>query len=516
MKSTKFLIELAKKIPIALLCVVLACEYGVLPNPAAPSSVDLKNAFYCELNLENRSDNTFKVRMFVDELSDVNKIFQFSATAPGTYRILNIGRFVKKFSTFDANYTELDVTKLSTNQWQLSDPTKTRIIEFEISATDLSSATTGIALSQGSSISNDCVVINPSAVFGYIEGLQERDFYLKIDYPQSWNVATSLEKNSQGYYFAPSYAHLADNPVMMGNLTVASETVDGTEFNVFCYSKYGLVSATEILRKVQPIYQDANKFLKGLPVKRYNYLYHFDARQNKPGGGMEHASSSIFAINEPFPELAGLRTTSAHEFFHTITPLSLHNEIIENFNFAIPTPSEHLWWYEGATCWASIMMQYRNSSCDINTMLSYFAGRLYYPRTVSLSATALGCYDNDLSLWYAYSKGTLSMTLLDIRLLELSHGTKGLRELILELFHEYHDKPFEDKSFFSILTARSYPEIGDFLNHYVRGSDDLPLREYFDKVGIIFDARSYYYPLKLNPNPTMEQQALFKKWSVNL
>ena len=34
---------------------------------------------------------------------------------------------------------------------------------------------------------------------------------------------------------------------------------------------------------------------------------------------------------------------AAHEFFHIVTPLNIHSEIIEHFNFATPTPSQHLW-----------------------------------------------------------------------------------------------------------------------------------------------------------------------------
>ena len=50
---------------------------------------------------------------------------------------------------------------------------------------------------------------------------------------------------------------------------------------------------------------------------------------------------------------------AAHEFFHIVTPLNIHSEIIEHFNFVTPVPSQHLWLYEGTTEWAAHAMQLR-------------------------------------------------------------------------------------------------------------------------------------------------------------
>jgi hypothetical protein len=51
---------------------------------------------------------------------------------------------------------------------------------------------------------------------------------------------------------------------------------------------------------------------------------------------------------------------AAHEFFHVVTPLNIHSEIIEHFNFVMtPVPSRHLWLYEGTTEWAAHAMQLR-------------------------------------------------------------------------------------------------------------------------------------------------------------
>ena len=62
-----------------------------------------------------------------------------------------------------------------------------------------------------------------------------------------------------------------------------------------------------------------------------------------------------------FTDSVGQRVTdiAAHEFFHIVTPLNIHSEIIEHFNFVTPVPSRHLWLYEGTTEWAAHAMQLR-------------------------------------------------------------------------------------------------------------------------------------------------------------
>ena len=63
----------------------------------------------------------------------------------------------------------------------------------------------------------------------------------------------------------------------------------------------------------------------------------------------------------PEMDTASLKTTmdnfTTHEFFHVITPLSIHSEEIGNFDFNNPKMSEHLWLYEGVTEYSAGIMQ---------------------------------------------------------------------------------------------------------------------------------------------------------------
>ncbi|MDX5437984.1 MAG: PDZ domain-containing protein, partial [Pontibacter sp.] len=54
-----------------------------------------------------------------------------------------------------------------------------------------------------------------------------------------------------------------------------------------------------------------------------------------------------------------------------------------------------------------------------------------------------------------------------------------------ELSKEYGpSKAFPENEFFDIFAAKTYPEIGDFFNRYIKGAEPLPLQEYYGKLGI--------------------------------
>lgn len=514
---------------LLLVGIISSCGDDVnVKIPKAPEVIDLTNSFYFEINLDDRSGDTFKVRMFADNLTADNAIVQFPATSPGTYDIHDIGRFVTSFKAFDSKHKELTVTHPSTNQWVLDDPENTKIIEFNVKETfDTEVTEHSIYKMAGTSLENSHALLNAFDVLPYPTGLKERDFYLNIDYPSNWSVGTSLFKDDNGYYFATDYDKLVDNPLLFGFITSASTTVDDATISVHTYSKNHIVQSSKVLSDIQSVLNDASKFLKVLPVDRYNFLFVFDEFTGSGQGALEHSYSSVYTFVEPVSYTTdygnGIRNYGAHEFFHVVTPLNIHSEIIQNFNFADPTPSEHLWLYEGVTEWAAHTMQFRNGSTSLATWLSRFAKKKqtanYYKSQldyVSLSEMSLTCYgDGSGQYGNVYYRGALVAALLDIRLLELSGGTKGLREIILELIETYGpENAFSEENFFNdFAQLTGYPtEITDFMDKYVRGTEELPIDEYFNKLGINYQD----YSFTINPSPTAEQLAFRNKWSVNL
>jgi predicted metalloprotease with PDZ domain len=510
-----------KSLVLIILIAISCTEDNAVRIPKAPDEVDLTSAFYYRINLKDRSNDTFKVELIVDELTAANSIIQFPATAPGTYDILDFGRFVTSFRAFDEGLTEIPVDHPSTNQWVLSDPENTYLIKYEIAETfDTPVDVHPIYKMAGTSIENDHTLLNAFAVLAYPTGLKERDFYLDVVAPSGWTSGSSLPKTTSGLYLAPNYDFLVDNPLLFGEMTTSTTSIGGATIGVHTYSKSKAIASSQILNDIQQILTDANEFLDGLPVGQYNFLFVFD---DFNAGALEHSYSSVYVLNDqPYSTGYGtvLRHLTSHEFFHIVTPLNIHSEIIEDFNFAVPTPSQHLWLYEGVTEWASYTMRYRNQSITLEDLLYQFSGKINYAKSPSLnySLTQLSsdCYTSEGGAQFnnVYNKGAMVAALLDIRLLELSNGLKGLREVILELIDTFGpNNSFSETEFFDYLVSITYPEVEVFINSYIKGTDALPYVEYFAKLGITFDPATNLFTV--NESPTVDQQFLRTKWSIN-
>ena len=487
------------------------------------------------INLNDRSNDEFKVTLNVSGLSDENNIYQFAATAPGTYQTMNIGRFVRSFKAFDKKGKELQTEKQGPNQWKLSSPEKIAKIEYRIAETwDTPVTEMEMYKMCGTSLEDDHVLFNAHCVIGYPQGLQSQPLTIKLDYPQDWKIGTALSKNEKGAYYANNFDHAVDSPILLGRLTEASADFNGTKIELFTYSKTDLIKSEDLLESMSAMLESANKFVVDFPVDRYTFLFHFEDHN---AGAWEHSYSSEYVYPEADYAVDGgpkITSTAAHEFFHIITPLNIHSEIIEQFNFVTPTPSDHLWLYESTTEWASDMMQVRGGIMTVEELLGQLRYKLrvddyYFDSNYSLTKIAETSFSEEGQKQYSnvYYKGAVIVNMLDILLLEKSGGKKGLREVVNELSKKYGpSKAFPEDDFFNVFVEMTYPEVADFFEKYVKNAEPLPLEEFYAKVGINFipektvgegdEAKVEKFVFEINENANEEQLALRKAWTMNL
>jgi predicted metalloprotease with PDZ domain len=469
------------------------CVSGQTTTQSASSEPE---ALAYTVDLTDRTGDTFKVRLQIDDFGPENAIYQFASTAPGTYQVMDIGRFVRVFEAVDASGATIPSERVSTNQWRISRPEDVAEIRYEIAETwDTPVEENPIYMMAGTSIEDDHVQINGQAVFGYPTGMQATPLRIELLRPEGWIVGTALERDSAGWYRADSYDHVVDSPILTGTLSVASMDVRGTAVDIFTYSKTGAVKSERILDAARDIVNAAADFLGELPVDRYAFLFHFE---DVTMGAWEHSYSSTFTYAEAdFEMLLQLSIPSvvAHEFLHIVTPLNSHSEIIEQFNFVEPTPSEHVWLYEGTTEWMAQISQVRAGVIDAETYLARLSQKLMandgFDPEWSISDMGLRSYSAKGQREWAniYERGAIVAGLLDLEILSRSQGRLGLRGVILELAAKYGpDSAFDEAGFFDEIAAMTYPEIRPFFELYVRDTRPLPLRELFARVGVEYIA----------------------------
>ncbi|MGH7526624.1 MAG: peptidase [Gemmatimonadales bacterium] len=493
-----------------------------LPALAGNASAQQPSLTY-SIDLNHRADDRFKVTLAVSGLTAGNAVYQFASTAPGTYQVMNIGRFVRSFEAFDSRGRRVPVERVSVNQWRLSEAPRVRTIRYSVAETwDTKVERHPVYLMCGTSIEADHALINPHAVIGYPTGLQAVPVRLRLAYPATWKAGTALKSAGKAGYLAESYDQLVDSPILLGRLSEARVSVTGVPVEIYTYSKTDKIKSSQLLAAMDDMLQAAGRFLGKLPVDRYTFLYHFE---DQSGGAWEHSLSSEYVLKESeFTDSVGQYVTdiAAHEFFHIVTPLNLHSEVIERFNFVTPVPSQHLWLYEGTTEWAAHAMQLRSGLKSPDDYLATIIQKMSIDRsafdsTYSLRELALTSYSDSGQKQYAniYMRGALTAGLLDIRLLELSHGRRGLQDVIGELTRRYgKQRAFPESSFVDTVVAMTYPEIRDFFGRYVWESEKLPIEEYYAKLGIrlIEDPEGRPVRFEMDSNPTPGQLRLRDAW----
>jgi predicted metalloprotease with PDZ domain len=275
--------------------------------------------------------------------------------------------------------------------------------------------------------------------------------------------------------------------------------VNNIEVGVYVYSPDTLFNAEIIMSAAEKILQSSSAFIGYSPVSNYNFLMCFLDMKTfmeigfAGAGALEHSYSSLFVFPAAKGMLQEVQDDIAHEFLHILTPLNLHSNVIQPFNFEVPTASQHTWLYEGVTEWASDIMQMRGGIITTNEYLGRLSEKLTtnekFQQDISLTKLSEQVYNEVITMQFInfYNKGAVTAAMLDIRILELSGGKKGLREVFLELLDEYgKDKPFPEDEFFEIFVDKTYPEIEEFINDYIKGTQPLPVEEYMAKLGYSF------------------------------
>jgi predicted metalloprotease with PDZ domain len=154
--------------------------------------------------------------------------------------------------------------------------------------------------------------------------------------------------------------------------------------------------------------------------------------------------------------------------------------------------SRHLWLYEGVTEYFAQTVQVKYNLLTRDEYLAEMRQKMLiadrFLDEVPFTDISLGALDKYADQYYnVYQKGALIGLCLDVKLRALSKGEYGIQNLIADLSKQYgKSKAFLDEELFATIATLTYPEIGDFLNRYVGGTEKLPLHVIFESVGVTY------------------------------
>jgi predicted metalloprotease with PDZ domain len=443
--------------------------------------------------------------------------FYLPKIVPGTYAIADYGRYVNDLTAVDKKGNKLPVEKVDENTWKIKDAKKVAKISYWVDDTfDTKVDGPEIFWPAGTNIEeNKNFILNTSGFFGYIDGMKEAPFQFNVVRPKEFYGSTGLipaqtgkspgalklEKTANDnhkavdVYKAVDYDQLIDSPLMYCKPDTAVIRVANTEVLIGSYSPTAKVTAKEIAASIREVLMAQKEYLGGkLPVDKYAFIFYFTDQPIMSYGALEHSYSSLYYMPEmPIDQMnQQLRDFAAHEFFHIVTPLTVHSEEIQDFDFNDPKMSQHLWMYEGVTEYFAGNVQVKYGLISPEEYLQVLQEKMLtsdqFKNDVPFTDISKFTLDKYHDQYYnVYQKGALIGLCLDIKLRQLSGGKYGLRNLMLDLSQKFgKSKAFKDDELFQEITRATYPEIGDFFNRYVKGSEMLPLVEVLTAAGVLY------------------------------
>lgn len=485
--------------------IITFCSILFLLHGCSKSNLS-DSKYHYRINLDKIvGDNLLVELNFSGKLTDTS-YFYLPKIVPGIYDDLDYGKFISNFKAIDKKGQDLKINRIDNNCWEIIGTRNLSNIKYAVNDSWEKFDFEGIRPYRSSEnhFDSSVVILNANAVFGYFSHQENLPFKINIKRSESLYGATSLSKiissKNEDVFLAQNYRTLVDNPIMYSHPDTASIKLPNISVNVACFSSSKEKIANRIAEYIAPLVKNQTEYLGGkLATDKYTFIiYHNQNLENTNyfADGLEHNQSTLILMYAPL-DMEILKNNifnlASHEFFHIQMPLGLHSYEIANFDFNHPKFSKHLWLYEGMTEYFTIHMPIKQNietlEQFIHAIESKISGMKKFNNSISFTKLSQNVLEMPDEYMNVYFKGALINLCLDIELRNLSHGAYGVQNLVSDLTNKYgKDKPFKDDDLFNdISEITGYSDIKSFIEKYIEGTHELPLREQLLKVGLDLD-----------------------------
>jgi len=358
---------------------------------------------------------------------------------------------------------------LDKNSWSIKNATKLKKITYYVNDTFDNESEHEVFSPSGTNIlKGKNYLLNLHGFIGYFKESKELPYLLSVIHTENMSRATSTFK------------------------------INDIEVILSVYSPNKVHSAKSLLPSMKRMMSAQKNFMGNInSTKKYSILLYLSEYNNTDAAGfgaLEHNNSTVVVMPEAYPKEAleeSLIDIVAHEFFHIITPLTIHSKEIHNFDFNDPKMSKHLWMYEGTTEYFAQLFQVKENLIPKEEFFKRLTRKIersyIFDDHMSFTEMSKNILKEPYKKNYenVYYKGALISMCLDIIIKEKSSGEKGVLEVMKFLSDRYGAKrPFLDEELIDVYTAFSYPEVGEFLKKYVVGTEPINYTDFFKRIGL--------------------------------
>lgn len=443
------------------------------------------------------------------------------AWIPGSYLIREFSRHLESVTAKDSTGAVLALKKIRKNLWQLdNDQAQDVVVSYLVYAFDLSV--------RGAYVDDERLYVNPAAVCLAIEGQTESVIQLQLKVPQAlshFSLVTGLQQQLAGtdeyVLLAKDYAELIDSPFELAEQQHEMFHVAGIPHQIAISGRHN-TNIKRLAKDLEKICQTEIEMFGKAPFDHYAFMVMATANSY---GGLEHqTSTSLITPRDDLPKLNEPEKPStnyqrflglcSHEYFHAWLV-----KFIRPHNFVKPDLHEEaytslLWIFEGFTSYYDDLILYRSGVIDRDaylTLVTEQINRYLQNPGRQIQSVAESSFDawikyyrpdensNNAGTSY-YNKGALVALCLD---LTLRKAGSSLDEVMRKLFVRAEQRIAVHEDTIGIiceqLTGQSF---APFLQQYVNGTVELPLKALLAEYGIELKEETKLWPMGLKAQET--------------
>ncbi len=466
-----------------------------------------------QISAADPAAHIFLINCRIEKPVTAGQVVSLPAWIPGSYMVRDFAKNIVSIKA-SSNGKDVHLEKQDKSTWRADPCTGPLVLEYAVYAWDMSVRTAHLDQTHA--------YFNGTSVFLRVDGQDHKPCTVEILPPPSnvignWRVATTLKQtavNSDGFgsYQAEDYDDLIDHPVEISDFKLVSFEAGGVAHEVAFTGKQR-ADLDRICVDLKKICQMHNEFFGELPDME-NYLF-LVMVVGEGYGGLEHRSSTSLLVSRTDLPRKGETEVSdsyrnflglcSHEYFHTWNIKRIKPDVFMPYALQAESYTKQLWAFEGITSYYDDLGLVRSGCVDPESHLQALAqtmtrvwrtkGRFKQSVADSSFDAWTKFYRQDENAPNAivsyYTKGSLLALALDLTMRLETDGNKSLDDLMRLLWRDYgkQKKGVPEGKIERLASQVASCDLSEFFQKYLHGTDDPPLAELLESVGIEFVLR---------------------------
>jgi len=403
---------------------------------------------------------------------------------PGSYLVREYARHVEDVTARAADGPALTVEKSAKNRWRVTTGGADRVtVKYRVYGREMSVRTNWIDAG--------FALINGAPTFLTLAGSHARPHEVELALPAAWKESVTTLPALPGAphrYRAENYDTLVDSPIVLGNPSTQSFTVEGTPISLVSVGDPSLFDGARAAKDLEAVVREQRRLWGALPYERYIFFNVL----TEAGGGLEHLNSSVLMASRWTTRTRKAYTAwlqlASHEHFHAWNVKRLRPVELGPFDYERENTTRSLWVAEGVTDYYGDLMVHRAGLTDQKEYLDALSDSIKALQTTpgrQVQAVDASSYDAwiryyrpdenspNVAISY-YVKGYVLAWLLDARVREVSRGAKSLEDVLREAYRRYAGpRGYSQPEFQATADAVAGASLKDFWERGVTGVAEL-------------------------------------------